>query len=1036
MEKKINSSLLGIDEYPYLLSLFQEEFSLDWVVELTGEKPSHILSFLQEGVKQGWLSSNEPGTYSFKDLKKRKDWGAKFSCEEREQMHGRISEFFVKELPDGEEKAFRVAFHLLHIINDEEGCRWLINAGDLCRKAFRVEESLKYYTKALDDLYGLIGEQADDLYAEAAIKYSKVSTARHKSAKVLSILNEAMVRAKNQSNQTHELLLEMHIAKTEWLRSQYNSALTHFEQGWSIAKKLDQPGQLRSANTFVTFFLYWQGRFREAIYHYEKFLPEVDRFPQGGFPILAAIMVGHCYAQIGQVTQGLGMVDAIRTECFQRGIVNMAAEAEGIMGSIMLDIGHPDDALHYLECSVKEGGQEHNDWSVIWGNLQLASAYFLKKDKKRTIHYLHEFVESSRKVEISVRLFPYLFEILWAIEQGELPSVHGLSLEKEILQSLEGKNIFLKGFAHRYQALLQREKGLPHEEIIQSLNLSMELFEECGHQIELAKTRLEIARQYLSMGDEEKGKKNARKAFKILSPINDALIPDDLRFLIKDRSQDQSFMREILKLGQEVVTIRDTKDLVQHIISAVNRITGAERGAIFLWEGNKIQLRASKNITSDQIISPSFSCSMKMIEEVVTTRRGRISGTISPGDQGALLPEIIRSRICVPMILKGRVMGVLYHDNRLISSTFKESDLELLSYFAAQAAIALDNSRAYEEIQRLNQKLEEEKHYYEEQHLQTLHFGDIIGESPAIMQVLEKIDQVARAQTNVLILGETGVGKELIARAIHHHSPRSEKPFIRVFCSALPDSLIPSELFGHEKGAFTGATHRRVGRFELADEGTLFLDEIGDLPLEIQVRLLRVLQSKEFERVGGAETLRSDFRLVAATNRNLEQAVKDGRFRSDLYYRLNVFPIWVPPLRERKEDIPLLAHYFFKIYVTKLGKTFDGIPKSEMDKLIQYDWPGNVRELENIIERGTILNSGPYFRVPDLGVGLPELAHPKANPTLEENERRHILWALQKTGWKVRGFGGAAELLAIHPSTLAFRMKKLGIQRPVKLSGV
>jgi transcriptional regulator with GAF, ATPase, and Fis domain len=357
-------------------------------------------------------------------------------------------------------------------------------------------------------------------------------------------------------------------------------------------------------------------------------------------------------------------------------------------------------------------------------------------------------------------------------------------------------------------------------------------------------------------------------------------------------------------------------------------------------------------------------------------------------------------------------------------------DLELLSYFAALAAIAFDNASAYEEIQRLNQKLKAEKEYYEEQHLHSYHFEEIVGESTAIKRVLEKVEQVAKTDTTVLILGETGVGKELIARAIHRKSRRCEKPFISVNCSSLPDTLIPSELFGHEKGAFTGATHRRIGRFELADGGTLFLDEISDISPDVQVRLLRVLQTKEFERVGGNETLLSDFRLITATNRDIEQEVKISKFRLDLYYRINVFPIRIPPLRERKEDIPLLAHYFLKFYPAKMGKTFDRISEVEMDKLIEYNWWGNVRELQNIIERGTILSPGPYFLMPELGGDSMESMPPKRETSLKENERSHIFAALQKTGWKVRGIGGAAELLEIHPSTLAFKMKKLGIRRP------
>jgi formate hydrogenlyase transcriptional activator len=295
---------------------------------------------------------------------------------------------------------------------------------------------------------------------------------------------------------------------------------------------------------------------------------------------------------------------------------------------------------------------------------------------------------------------------------------------------------------------------------------------------------------------------------------------------------------------------------------------------------------------------------------------------------------------------------------------------------------------------------------------------------------LNKIEQVANTGTTVLILGETGVGKDLVAQAIHVHSNRSNHPFIKVLCNALPESLITSELFGHEKGAFTGSVQRRIGRFELADRGTIFLDEIGDLQLDIQTRLLNVLQSKEFERVGGSETIHSDFRLVTATNRDLAEAVKNKKFRSDLYYRLHVFPIYVPSLRERKEDIPLLAYHFLNMFSIRMGKTFDGIPKGEMEKLMQYIWPGNIRELEGIIERGAVLSNGPHFRVPELGVEQTGFTSSKSDFTLAENERSHILQTLNRTGWKVRGRGGAAEMLNINYSTLFFRMRKLGIQRP------
>ena len=437
-------------------------------------------------------------------------------------------------------------------------------------------------------------------------------------------------------------------------------------------------------------------------------------------------------------------------------------------------------------------------------------------------------------------------------------------------------------------------------------------------------------------------------------------------------------------------------------------------------------------MTSEQIKLPNFALSMQMIEQAFKSKKGQIFHQTDTKAKENLIPSTVRSMICVPMIIQDNIIGVLYHDNLLLKSAFKESDLELLNYFAGQAALAIENARAYEEIYSLNQKLQEEKQFYEEERHVTLSFNEIVGTSHAINQVLLKIEQVAATEANVLILGETGTGKELVARAIHEHSHRQDKPLVIAHLGSMPNSLIPSELFGHVKGAYTGADHQRIGRFELANGGTLFLDEIGEIPEDIQVRLLRILQTHEFERIGDSETLRSNFRLICATNRDLEQLTQTNRFRSDLYYRINVFPITVPPLRERKEDIPLLAHHFLELHSSKLTKKFYAISKEQINKLMAYDWPGNVRELENVIERATILSQAPHFLIPNEILKNNIDSGNDDYISLADNERRHIIRTLKKTHWKVSGAEGAAELLKINPSTLEFRMRKLKIKRPQK----
>jgi formate hydrogenlyase transcriptional activator len=599
---------------------------------------------------------------------------------------------------------------------------------------------------------------------------------------------------------------------------------------------------------------------------------------------------------------------------------------------------------------------------------------------------------------------------------------------------LKLKNTCMKGIAYRYQALLGKSKGWPNQKIAQLLTLSVKWLKDSGYLIELAKTQLELTRYYVSVRNEKKAKAAIHIASGIFSSMNTEMIPDDLRAIAGDEKLEGTIFDEMINLVTEMASREDNKKLLQQIVATANRIIGAERGALLLLDDGiqyqKLQLRASKNLTIEQIYDPGFTSSRMMIENVIAAGEGRIFGTDLVGDSAPVSKEAVHSSICVPVIFHEKIIGALYHENRLLCNIFKESDLKLLAYFAALAAIDLDSARTHQ-----NENEKEEKHLIEKKDAQTYHFEGIIGTSPAMQQILTQIGQIAQTDTAVLILGETGVGKNIVAGAIHRQSLRRDNPLIIVQCSALTESLITSELFGHEKGAFTGATNRRIGRFELAHGGTLFLDEIGDLSLEVQARLLRVLQSKEFERVGGGkDILTSDFRLIAATNRNLEKEVKENRFREDLYYRINIFPLYVHPLRERREDIPLLVHHFFSLFTSMYGKSFDKIPQEVMEKLVRHDWPGNIRELENIIQRSVISSQGAHFCLSSLEIMHPKDGRMDVFSTLEENERRHILDALERSGWKIHGTGGAADILKIHPSTLSSRMKKLGIRKQPKRS--
>jgi formate hydrogenlyase transcriptional activator len=419
--------------------------------------------------------------------------------------------------------------------------------------------------------------------------------------------------------------------------------------------------------------------------------------------------------------------------------------------------------------------------------------------------------------------------------------------------------------------------------------------------------------------------------------------------------------------------------------------------------------------------------------QVVLTRKPLlITGAILEGYTSSVsnlfIAEGLRSGCIVPLITANRTLGTLSLSS-LRPGAFSQEDVDLLMRVANQVAIAIENALAYREIADLKNKLADEKLYLEEEIRTEYTFEEIVGESPAIKRVLSQAETVAGTDSSVLILGETGTGKEVIARAIHNMSRRRERTFVKVNCAAIPTGLLESELFGHERGAFTGAIAQKVGRFELAHRGTLFLDEVGDIPLELQPKLLRVLQEMEFERLGGTRTQKVDVRVVAATNRDLTQMVEDRLYRSDLYYRLNVFPITVPPLRDRAGDIPLLVRYFAQKHARRMDRRIETIPAEEMEALTRYHWPGNVRELENLIERAVILSRGPALHVPLPEDRLSGLAAASSAVTLEAAERDHILRALNDTNWVIAGIGGAAARLGMKRTTLQSRMAKLGIAR-------
>ncbi|HEX6615005.1 MAG TPA: sigma 54-interacting transcriptional regulator [Gemmatimonadales bacterium] len=511
--------------------------------------------------------------------------------------------------------------------------------------------------------------------------------------------------------------------------------------------------------------------------------------------------------------------------------------------------------------------------------------------------------------------------------------------------------------------------------------------------------------------------------------------------------------RTLLEINNAIIT-HLTRDALLHSVSeTLRRIIPFDRAAFTLYNPATETFRylaMEGPLPSDYFrAGQEFHRSETMAGVVFDRQRPVLRRNLEreqqyPNDR-RLVAEGVKTDCLVPLVVGGRSIGTLNIASRT-ADQYTEADLELLQELGNQVALAVENMQSYEEIAALKARLEKENVYLQEEIRTEHNFEEIVGGSPVLLAVLRQLEQVAHTDSTVLILGETGTGKELIARAIHARSPRRNRPLVRVNCSAISAGLVESELFGHMKGAFTGAIERRIGRFELADGGTIFLDEVGELPLESQVKLLRVLQEQEFEPVGSSRPLRVDVRVIAATNRHLPDAVQAGTFRADLFYRLNVFPLELPPLRDRRADIPQLAMFFLSYYARKLGKHMEGISRDAMERLQRYDWPGNVRELQNVIERAVILSPSPVLGAePELvstlvAEALPRTSGPTdpgdgpmprspAFQTMKELEREHILEALRQAAGVVEGPRGAAKLLNLHPNTLRHRMDKLGISR-------
>jgi formate hydrogenlyase transcriptional activator len=1036
---KVDSVLsrLPDDEKRFLYNLvaFPDFFSVDWFSGMPDFLPSKLISVIFTLNREQWIiqEENSPGCYRWSKKFPRQEITGRITAGRMSRYYRNSVDILTKYLSDSEENTLKLARQCLMAGIETTDLNVIFKAALYEEKKHKISSAITFYDSLLEYIERLIVREDIDLSSDTWCTFIRTIERRaslslfHPSLKKVNrFLSMALDMAVHLGDRRTQASLQLLIGQNYWMSFQHEKAVQHFDVGWNMINAI-KDDNLYKRGLQLQGLSYWiKGKFCEAIQAYEESLGELDSIADDDFILLAALHLALCYTQVGMPQRGLGITEAIERQAEKNQNWPLVSLTMATTGVIFLEIRQLKNSKTYFERALELARRENIPMAEVMsgigmaniecleGNFDVAAEYFKALWKLRKSSWYHTLNSS------------HVFEAGYMLHVKDVSPVELSPVINFLYQLKEADvNPFMYSIIRRHQILILEEDKRPRQKTEELLKLEKSV-KNSGATLELAKIRIDLARLFVQTNNWQQAENYGRKAWEFLKPIAKDVYPAQLDHLISpdDVTTEDRLFDLVIEMGEALTNQENIERLLTNIITSISRLTGAERAALFIRDKNSpdLKLVASRNVVKEHIKEEDFNKTFNAIK------------TAANSNDGAIIQYEVNSRdsvdfrhvIITPLKLLETVIGVLYQDSRFFSFDTSPDKINLLSALASQIAVSIDRAQAYDEIARLNKRLIQENLYYMEEKEEFRPFGEIIGNSQTITDLHHLIHKVAPTQSTVLISGETGVGKELVARAIHRESARQNGPFIRVNCAALPDTLIDSELFGHEKGAFTGAVKTKAGRFELAHEGTIFLDEVSELPPSTQSRLLRILQEKEFQRVGGTTTLHSDFRLITATNKDLGKEVATGKFRADLFYRLNVFPISVAPLRERKEDIPLLATHFLNLFCSQYNKQYSGMPESEMEKLITYSWPGNIRELSNMVERAVILG-GPAIRFIELeGKKTVDMTDDEVLD-LKDMEKMQILKALKKTNGKIGGKNGASVLLGLKRTTLINRMKRLGI---------
>ncbi len=1021
-------------EFLALLEAFEEPVSIDFVATLSPILPGEFLDFQARCLKMGWIQISEDHQVSLApDLpSKVMDQLKKINSPERVSLC--LNRLQSSNLAN--EASRSVLANLMARSGQIKTAAWLesdqaqeyLGRGD-------YESALKYLNRSLTRLTPDLGDSdCDVLFVSNMLEFSNLCfVTGRKLDRVALMLEKAREASGRLGDRRSGALINLHLGRLLYFGGRKSEALTALSEGRKEVIDLGDADILTQSSEFFGLYFFAQGLFREAIVHFERAREVYES--QAEDPVIlpsASVFLGYCAAYLGEFQRAVGSLDFGWRLALERGIRPLASTIRAALGTVLLLMNKRQEAVRHLQESLEEAMEWDSALSIFLSRGGLAYLDYLEGREKESRNMMAEAMDQGAMSGILGHYSsPWVLEMLFAFDQLGFDPVPGLRIEDEVERIHHEPNIHLRGVALRLQARAALTRGVEASQIQSYLEASEDYLKRSGDPVQLGKTRLERARLCLSKGDKEMARLLAQKARQGLSGFTEELYPDDLRHLLESKSADtgggldrNDFFQRFMDLLDQLLPDLDLDKTLARTVTASNRFFGAERGALF-WFDNKAKtprLRIGCNMSKGEIARKNFQHNLALINKAFRENSPLVVRRKDPRYEFSE-PRAI---LCIPVVIQGQVRGIVYHDNAYVDDCFDYLDRSQLLQLTAHLSKHVENVWQYCHL-----KEKRDRQVMEESVIMERHDGlNFLTQHPVMLGILRQADQIATSDAPVLILGETGVGKELLARRLHQASSRRQSPLVIVDATTIPENLVESELFGYEKGAFTGADRRKLGRLELAHQGTLFIDEIGEISKTNQSKLLRALQEKTFTRLGGTRTLDADFRLIVATNRDLAAEVAAGDFRRDLYYRINVMTITIPPLRDRVEDILLLAEHFLMHFVKKHSRPLPRMTFKDKERLASYHWPGNVRELKNVMERSVLLSNGSQLELTLTHDSKSDLSHPFSDtPSLDEVQRRYIHYVLEKTNGKIHGPGGAAELLGIKRTTLYSRIKKLGLNQ-------